>query len=556
MEKHFADMTAPDASGRDEDSPIQCPRRVIIADDDPTTLRILERTLEKAGFLPIPVATGTAVVENLSDEICAVILDIQMPGMSGLECLDYINRVYPDLSPIMLTASDEVSDAVYAMKHGAFDYIVKPFHAPQITALVAHAARSFEQTIRLRQTEESLKKARQNEIYVASRIQQSLLLGRPPADFPGLEIAHLTIPSQSIDGDFYDFIRLDSESMDLVVADVMGKGIRAAFIGAALKSYFLRVVNETRLSTEGRVSIEPEEIVDSVYSHMIAQLEELESFVTLFYVRFYPKRSRLTFVDCGHVRPLHLNHRTRAVSLLKGENMPLGFPEKKPFRQFNVSFEAGDVFLFYSDGLTEATNPEGEMFGEERLVEFLKAHATDPPDELIRAVRREITEFSGTSMFADDFTCIPVKIDANAVPLELLGRQEMAFDSRMDELQQVRRFIRMFGKKYMRRASDEPRIAGIELAAVELTTNIIRHAYDNQPGYPIRLEAIAYPLEMTLSFYDRGHPFDPKNVPAPVLDGSKEGGMGVYIIEKSVDDITYSRNERGENCARMLIRWC
>jgi len=124
-------MTAPEAQhSRDGDVQTQCPRRVIIADDDPTTLRILDRTLEKAGFLPTPVSSGTAVVENLSDEICAVILDIQMPGMSGLECLDYINRAYPDLSPIMLTASDEVSDAVYAMKHGAFDYIVKPFHAP------------------------------------------------------------------------------------------------------------------------------------------------------------------------------------------------------------------------------------------------------------------------------------------------------------------------------------------------------------------------------------------------------------------------------------------
>ncbi|MDZ7830832.1 MAG: SpoIIE family protein phosphatase [Desulfobacterales bacterium] len=549
-------MTVSESFTREADRPDESPPRVLIADDDPTTRRILERTLEKAGFLPISVASGTEAVENLSDEICAVILDIQMPGMSGLECLNYINRAYPDLSPIMLTASDEVSDAVYAMKHGAFDYIVKPFHAPQITALVTHAVRSFEQTIRLRQTEESLKEARENEIYVASRIQQSLLLGRPPADFPGLEIAHLTIPSQAIDGDFYDFIRLDSESMDLVVADVMGKGIRAAFIGAALKSYFLRVVNEARLSSEGRVNIAPEEIVDSVYSHMIAQLQELESFVTLFYARFYPKQNRLTFVDCGHVRPLHFHHRTRSVSLLKGENMPLGFPEKKPFRQFNVSFEAEDLFLFYSDGLTEASRPDGEMFGEKRLIALLEAHAADTPEGLVQTIRREIRDFSGSSEFADDFTCIPVKIEANAVPLELLGRQAMVFDSRMEELQKVRRFIRIFGKKYMRRASDEPRIAGIELAAVELTTNIIRHAYDSQPGHPVRLEAIAYPREMTLSFYDRGNPFDPDKVPAPVLDGSKEGGMGVYIVEQSVDDITYSRNEYGENCARMLVRWC
>lgn len=236
--------------------------------------------------------------------------------------------------------------------------------------------------------------------------------------------------------------------------------------------------------------------------------------------------------------------------------MPLGFPEKNPFRQFNVSFETKDVFLFYSDGLTETKSPAGDLYGEERLIDFLSAHAALSMDELIRAVKAEIVEFSGSAEFADDFTCIAVKIDANPVPLELLGRQELCFDSRLDELQRVRRFIRMFGKKYMRRASDEPRIAGIELAAVELTSNIIRHAYDNQPGYPIRLEALAYPQEITFSFYNRGKPFDPGTDPAPELDGPKEGGMGVYIIEKSVDEITYSRNENDENCARMLIRWC
>ncbi|MBS3758412.1 MAG: SpoIIE family protein phosphatase [Desulfobacterales bacterium] len=532
------------------------PRQVIIADDDLTTLKILERTLEKAGFTPIPVSSGRQVIGHLSGAVCAVILDIQMPEMNGLECLDYINRQYPDLSPIMLTASDEVADAVYAMKHGAFDYIVKPFQASQITALVSHAVHSFEQTIRLREAEESLRQARENEIYVASRIQRSLLLGKPPTDFPGVQIAHMTIPSQEIDGDFYDFIQMDSQSMDFVVADVMGKGIRAAFMGAALKSHLLRVVNETRLSTEGRVFIEPEEIVDTVYSHMIDELQDLESFVTLFYARFYPKSSRLTYVDCGHVQPLHFHHRSRRVSLLRGGNMPLGFPEKEPFRQFNTTFEAGDVFLFYSDGLTETRSRSGELFGEERLINFMTAHGTDPPDDLIQAVKAEVVNFSGTAEFADDFTCIAIKIDADSVPLELLGRQTFVFDSRLDELQRVRRCVRIFGKKYMRRASDEPRIAGIELAAVELTSNIIRHAYENQSGHPIRLEAVAYPREMTFSFYDRGKPFDPDAVPAPALDRPKEGGMGVYIIEKSVEEITYSRGGDGQNCACMRIRWC
>jgi sigma-B regulation protein RsbU (phosphoserine phosphatase) len=539
-----------------QDSADEAKRNVIIADDDPTTLKIVERILQKAGFHPISVTSGTAVVDALSADICAVILDIQMPGMDGLECLSYISRHYPDLSPIMLTASDAVSDAVYAMKHGALDYIVKPFHAQQITTLVEHAARSFEQTVRLRQTEESLRQARENEIYVASRIQQSLLLGKPPPDFPGLEIASMTLPSQQIDGDFFDFIRLDAETMDLIVADVMGKGIRAAFLGAALKSYFFRVLSEARLSLAERSVIEPEEIVDAVYSHMIEPLTELESFVTLFYSRFHPGRRRLTFVDCGHVRPAHWHRRTGLVSLLKGDNMPLGFPEKRWFRQFSVPFEDRDTFLFYSDGLTEASSPDGELFGEKRLIRCLKRYGADTPGSLIGALKDEILEFSGQAALADDFTCVAVTVNLAGVSCQLLGRQELAARSCMEELSRVRRFIRTFARKYMKRAFDEQRIAGIELAAVELTTNIIRHAYAGAPENPVRIEATAYPGEMIFDFYDRGRSFDPEAVPPPVFDGSVEGGLGIYIIERSVDEISYFRSAEGENCARMVIRWC
>ncbi len=235
--------------------------------------------------------------------------------------------------------------------------------------------------------------------------------------------------------------------------------------------------------------------------------------------------------------------------------MPLGFPEKEPFRQFFITFEPEDVFLFYSDGLTETSNQAGELFGEERLIACVASNAHAGPKALIDAIQSEIFGFSGATEFSDDFTCVGVQVNSEPVPKDLLGRQELFMDSRMDELHRMRHFIRMFSKNYMRRSADASRIAGIELAAVELTTNIIRHAYGSRAGCPIRIEAIAYPRQMTFSFYDRGHAFDPESAPPPVLDGSREGGMGVYIIEKSVDEISYCRAADGENCACMVIRW-
>ena len=106
-----------------------------------------------------------------------------------------------------------------------------------------------------------LEQAREREIEIGFRIQQTLLLDQPPADVPGLRVAALTIPSQRIDGDFYIFLRHSDESLDVIVGDVMGKGIPAALLGAATKSHFLRALSDLMaLSKDGRLP-EPKDIV-------------------------------------------------------------------------------------------------------------------------------------------------------------------------------------------------------------------------------------------------------------------------------------------------------
>ncbi len=218
--------------------------KILVADDDPIIRAILQRIFEKSGFEIIPAQNGKEAADLLSNEICAVILDLEMPVMGGIECLRYIRKNFPDLSPIMLTASNEFSSAVEAMRNGAFDYITKPFNPRQLLALVDKAIETDAQAKRLRRVEAELAKAREREIETASKIQQTLLMGVPPKDFKGMEIANWTIPSQKVDGDFYDFIVIDSQCLDVVVGDVMGKGIASALLGAALKSYFLRVIHE------------------------------------------------------------------------------------------------------------------------------------------------------------------------------------------------------------------------------------------------------------------------------------------------------------------------
>ena len=553
---------------------------ILVVDDDPTMRFLLKRVLSKAGFNVFLAANGKeAIDEHLSEKISVVLLDLQMPVMGGMECLRYICKHYPDLAPIMLTANEEVTNAVEAMKYGAFDYVIKPFEIKQLVALANKALQTYTQTKRLRKVEAELAEAREHEIFIASKIQRSLLLGRPPEDIKGLEISALTIPSQKVDGDFIDFFKIDNHTVDVVVADVMGKGLLSAFLGAAMKSHFLRALHELTIDAvacgivndkpalqqdaKGTIHLpQPQDIITRVQSRMISNLEELESFVTLCYARFDMERKTICFVDCGHVRTIHYKAESGDVVLLQGINMPLGFPEIDPFIQISALFKPGDLFFFYSDGLTENRNPDNEMYEEERLINFIKQHGYLEPEKIIESAYAEMIAFAVSKTFDDDFTCVAVKIEQKQeyAYTQVNADAILEIKSNLKELARVRFFIRKFCENVPNSLLNPKRIDMLEVAVTEVATNIIRHAYAGRTDELIQIKAQIVKNKIILLFYDWGKEgFDPQ-VALPLEDISKmaikdlpEGGMGCHIIAQSVDEVEYSRDKRGKNCACLKI---
>ena len=527
---------------------------VLVADDDPATRLLLRRKLEKSGYHVICAKTGKEAVEQLSDNIASAVLDLKMPEGDGLYCLRYIRQHYPDMAPLMLTASENIANAVEAMKQGALDYVTKPFNPGQVAALVDKSVETCRQARRLKTAEKKLEQARQHQLFVATQIQRSLLLGRPPANLPGMQIARMTIASQKIDGDFYDFIQLSPDSLDVVVADIMGKGIMAAFMAAALKSAFLRVINETRSLPEEKGQPNPEQIVAGVHRHMIEQMNELETFVTFCYGRFDFVRHRFVFVDCGHVRTIHWQKTESRTHLLSGVNMPLGFPETAPFQQMTVSFAPGDIFVFYSDGVTEAADPDGNLYGEDRLAALVEKNAEMDGNAMIDAIYNDVVDFTGTEMFSDDFTCVCAKIQPRNRSDRVLSSRSLSIDSDLENLKKVRFFIRGFCREHGAGSLDELRISQLEVAATELVANIIKHGLDQVAGHKIHIIATVYTDRIEMEFRDPGKPFDPTSIAPPVLDGSRENGMGCYLISQFVDHISYHRDEAaGINSARIQI---
>jgi sigma-B regulation protein RsbU (phosphoserine phosphatase) len=524
------------------------PSSVLVVDDSRVVRTYLHSQLENEGYEVLLAKDGLEAVTLLSDSIGIVLLDLCMPGMDGMTCLRHIRENYPDIPVIMITVSHEVANAVKAMKYGAFDYVTKPFNPDALLALVKQAMKSRRQTHRLRLVECELQRAQEHEAAIAARIQQTLLLGGHPEGLPSVKVGELTIASRNIDGDFFDFFRLNDQCFDLIVGDVMGKGVPAALLGAAAKHHFMSVIYRLVTSPGGKGLPAPEEIVKTVHGEMISKMKDLETFFTLCYARFDLARGIISYVDCGHMRTIHFHNATGNCTLLQGVNMPLGFPGQEDFTQIQAPFSQGDLFFFYSDGLTEARNPGREFYGEERLVEFVKCHSFLEPQDICRTAWKEIVEFTGSDTVSDDFTALAVRIEG---PEPVSESSEWQLDVRSDlhELDRIRAFIEDVCTDLKDLKPGEERIKMIQIVTVEIVTNIIKHAYGGKPDQPIHIEANANQDALMLKFFDWGIAFDFDSAPPPVFDGSRENGFGLHIIKHTADTVRYSRDETGMNCA-------
>jgi phosphoserine phosphatase RsbU/P len=400
-----------------------------------------------------------------------------------------------------------------------------------------------------RKAEEALAGARAQEVEVAARIQKSLLLGSIPAGLPGLQIAALSVPSKGIDGDFYDFFTHSETCLDLIIGDVMGKGIPAALLGAGTKNHFFRAL--TRLITASRHLPEPRAILQRTHDRIVKELIGLESFVTLCYARFDLSRRVVDFVDCGHPGTIHFQSSTGTCSVLKGRNIPLGFAPEEVYEQESAVFEPLDLFVFYSDGITEAASTEGELFGEARLMQCILSNGRIHPEKLLSKIRSEVTDFSGSDSFLDDLTCVVVKI-AGGSEQTSVQHEEVEINSDLKDLEKASRFARDFVQKRISPPLSEERSWQFEIAVNEAVANIIKHAYEGASGGRIRIVADAFPDRVEVRLHHWGHAFDGTAASPPKLDGTEESGYGLFLMDQSLDRVAYSTGEHGKSTISLV----
>jgi serine phosphatase RsbU (regulator of sigma subunit) len=238
-------------------------------------------------------------------------------------------------------------------------------------------------------TQEARKRERvEQELRVARDIQRASLPKEVP-ELEGWQIAPFYQPAREVGGDFYDFLELKDGHLGLVVGDATGKGVPAALVMASARS-MLRALAQTSESPGDVLRRANDPLATDIPPNM---------FVTCFYAILDPKSGSLRYANAGHDLP-YLRRRTGDAEELRARGMPLGLMPGMGYEENEIVLDAGESVLFYSDGLVEAHDPKGEMFGFPRLRALVAQHGGER--SLGGFLMEELYSFTGESWEQED----------------------------------------------------------------------------------------------------------------------------------------------------------
>lgn len=242
------------------------------------------------------------------------------------------------------------------------------------------------------------------ELKIANRVQNKLL---PEKLEPCLayDIHAFTQAADEVGGDYYDVYQLDEERTALIIGDVSGKGTSAAFHMAQMKGVFQSLV---------QLDLDPKEFLVHA-NNALSRCLESTSFITVSFFVIDSKTRKVNFARAGHCPSLYYCARTGETEYFKNRGLGLGILRNFNFHKYvqvnEFKYQAGDVLVLYTDGITEACNDEKEQFGFERLQSALTKHADQSPDAIQQGIINDLYDFCGKESLNDDYTLLIVKFN-------------------------------------------------------------------------------------------------------------------------------------------------
>ncbi len=364
---------------------------ILIVDDTPLNLGVITGALKDSYKTKVATSGEKALALASADEKPdLILLDVMMPGMDGYEVCSRLKAdpATCEIPVIFLTGQTEVEDETRGFEVGAVDYVHKPFSPAVVKARV----RSH---ILLREARAQLASqllALNSELEMARQIQLSILPHSLPK-LPGLDIAARFIPMTSVGGDFYDFIQIDDTHLGILMADVSGHGLPSALIASML---------QVALTAQVGHASEPAKVLRGLNRALCGKFTY--NFVTAAYVHLDLEKNLMRYAGAGHPPVLQWRDSTGKTAKVMENGLVLGILEEAEYATVELLLEPGDRHVLYTDGIPEAANPNEEMYGVDRIMQFMKANKSLSSDRFADAFVAEITNW--TSQQQDDITLL------------------------------------------------------------------------------------------------------------------------------------------------------
>ena len=374
--------------------------KILVVDDEPDVeplmLQRMRPHIRSGKYSLVFAQNGVQALERLNEypDIDLVLSDINMPQMDGLTLLQQVSNAYPNIRCVIISAYGDMKNIRTAMNRGAFDFVTKPMDFEDIQVTIDRALRHLDEWRDALSSRDKLV-ALQHELDIASSMQQSIL----PTHFPtedNYQVFGSMQPAREVGGDFFDVIRLENGCVGLAVADVSGKGVSAALFMMSAR---------TILKGAAIGNPQPSDVLHEVNT-MLSENNDSVMFVTVLYAVYDPATGVLTYANGGHPPPFVACKDGSSTFLPLTGGVMLGVMPDLQYEQNAITLSRGDTVIFYTDGVTEATNDHAEEFGPERLSETMAQLSARTPKDVNLGIIAAIKEFSGQAPQFDDITCL------------------------------------------------------------------------------------------------------------------------------------------------------
>ncbi len=383
------------------------PPKILVVDDEPDLEVLIRQRFRKQirdDELRFEFAQNGVQALNRLDEhpdISVILSDINMPEMDGLTLLEKVGeRNNPAIKSVIISAYGDMENIRTAMNRGAFDFLTKPIDFADLDLTVQKTMQQLEIIRHALKTRDELV-AVQRDLSTATRIQQSLLPKTfPPFPHrPEIDIYAEMQTAKEVGGDFYDFYLIDEDRLAFAVGDVSGKGIPAAIYMA---------VSRTLLKAIAHQIVNPGEVLRKLNTLLIPE-SDASTFVTIFYGVLNLHTGEVQFSNGGHNLPYHVRSTGEIEQLPMSDGMFLGKFPHTDFETKRLHLAKGDSLFVYTDGVSEAMDPDMNQYQEERLESYLRTVGGSAIQEVVRGSIADIKKHTREAPQSDDITVLTLR---------------------------------------------------------------------------------------------------------------------------------------------------